>query len=235
MVSEFMLQQTGVDRVRDAYSRFLARFPDVKRLAAASPRDVLEVWSGLGYNRRAVALLKAAHVIVTEYRGRIPRDPQKLRALPGVGQSTAGAIMAFAHGTGIPFVETNIRRVFIHFFFPGASRVTDREIIPLIEETLYPSDPRTWYYALMDYGAMLGETSRNENRRSAHYHRQKKFEGSSRQMRGRILRALLTMRHATAKELAGVIHARTGAVQPLLEALAKEGFLVKSRKGFSLR
>ena len=106
-----MLQQTQASRVVPAYRVFMARYPTVRSLAAASRRDVVRTWNGLGYNRRAVWLSEGAREIVREHGGRIPRDPATLRALPGVGPYTAAAVASMAFGQPVAVVDTNVRRV----------------------------------------------------------------------------------------------------------------------------
>lgn len=155
LVSEIMLQQTQVNRVLQKYEEFLKAFPDVGSLAEASTGEVLKIWQGLGYNRRALNLKRAAEIIKKDFRGEFPETAESLESLPGIGQSTRGAIMAFAFGTPTAFIETNIRSIYIHHFFKGEKNVHDREIMPLIEKTLDTENPRDWYYALMDYGVHL--------------------------------------------------------------------------------
>jgi A/G-specific adenine glycosylase len=187
LVSEIMLQQTQVERVKFKYVEFLEVFPTVFELAAAPLSDVLQVWQGLGYNRRAIFLKRCAEEIVTCYGGDFPRSVAELQSLPGIGPYTARAVAAFAFGIAEPLIETNIRTVYIHFFFHGGAAVNDREIMPLIEATLDQENPREWYYALMDYGGMLKQTLPNPGRRSRHHTQQSRFEGSKRQQRSRIL------------------------------------------------
>lgn len=190
-ISEVMLQQTQAGRVVSKYEEFLKKFPTLSSLACATPRDVLAAWQGLGYNRRALALHRAADIIKTRHNGRVPRAQEQLIALPGIGPYTAGAVRAFAYNDPAVFIETNIRRAHLDFFFPDEERVRDADILLIVQQTLDARNPREWYYALMDYGAALGKTSVNANRRSAHYTRQSMFEGSERQLRARIVRALL--------------------------------------------
>ena len=116
--------------------------------------------------------------------------PELLR-LPGVGPATAAAVAAFAYGEAHPFIETNIRAVYLHHFFPDRTDVSDREILPLVEATLDRADPRSWYYALMDYGVELKRTHPNPSRRSRHHTRQSPFSGSKRQLRAQVLRVVL--------------------------------------------
>ena len=197
LVSEMMLQQTQVARVLGHYARFLARFPDPATLAAAPLAAVLERWSGLGYNRRAQALHRTAGVLVREHGGALPPDRDALLRLPGVGPATAGALQAFAFARPAVFIETNIRRVFLHQFFPAAAAVPDAALLPLVARTVDRRQPRRWYYALMDWGAALGRRTGNPNRRSAHYSRQTPFAGSRRELRGRVLRLLTEHRCLT--------------------------------------
>src|SRR3989344_2854344 len=165
LVSEIMLQQTQVDRVKPKYREFLKIFPTIRALAASPLSKVLWTWSGLGYNRRAAALKKCAEEIMRGYKGRIPDTMEELDALPGVGHHTAGAIMAFAFNKPVVFIETNIRSVFIHHFFQKREKVSDLELEPLIAQTLDRRAPRRWYSALMDYGSALKRRIDNPSRR----------------------------------------------------------------------
>lgn len=225
LVSEIMLQQTQVARVEGFHEKFLKRFPNFTALAGARTADVLRAWQGLGYNRRALALQRLAREVVENYGGRLPRERATLESLPGIGAYTAGAVRAFAFGEREIFIETNIRRVFIHFFFPRRRKVRDEEIRVLVEKTLPKKDFKTWYWALMDYGAMLGAAAqglgavKNPNRRSAHYTKQSKFFGSDRELRGQILRLVLAK-----KKLSSLPHPKP-RVAKILGDLMREGFI----------
>ncbi len=227
LVSEVMLQQTQVDRVRPKYAAFLETFPDVASLARASPADVLRVWQGLGYNRRALALQTAAARIVAEFGGRVPDDPAVLQTLPGIGPATAAAIAAYAFNSPTVYIETNVRRVFLHFFFRDRTGVTDAELRPLVDRALDRERPREWYWALMDYGTMLAKTTPNPNRRSAHHAIQSRFEGSARQLRGRVLKTLLGFGPLGAADLAAATGAGQDRLGPVLAQLRKEGFIAE--------
>ena len=190
LVSEIMLQQTQTHRVEPKYELFLETFPVLKSLARASLQELLRVWQGLGYNRRALYLRDAARVMVDEHDGCVPNDPKTLQQLPGIGPGTAGAVCAYAFNCPAIFIETNIRTVFIHHFFRDQAGISDRQIEPLVGTTLDQSNPRDWYYALTDYGVMLKAKHGNPSRQSKHHVRQSKFEGSDRQIRGAIIRML---------------------------------------------
>ena len=195
LVSEIMLQQTQTERVLPKYLAWLERFPDVQTLAAAPLADVLALWSGLGYNRRARFLQQACRLISERIAkgGTFPDTADELDALPGIGPYTARAVCTFAFNKPEVFIETNIRSVYIFFFFADAAglEVKDSDLLYLIEQTLYCENPRLWYYALMDYGAALKKKVENPSRKSRHYTKQSRFEGSLRQARGAIIRQLV--------------------------------------------
>ena len=228
-ISEIMLQQTGIARVSAKYQHFLTRFPSFAALAEAPLQDVVSIWKGLGYNRRALALHKSARIIVDRFAGVMPRSIEELTSLPGVGQATASAVLVYSFDAPLAFIETNVRRVFLHFLFPGEKRVKDAQLLPFVEKALDRENPRDWYYALMDYGTMLARTTENPNRRSAHYTRQSKFEGSNRQLRGQILEAMLSLHDGTAGQIARAVATLTGAKDErfpgALHELLAEGFL----------
>ncbi len=227
LVSELMLQQTQTERVRQKYQAFLERFPDFGSLAAAPMRDVLLLWQGLGYNRRARFLKQSAEMVLSEYGGSLPEEPDELRRLPGVGSATAGALAAFVHNRPVVFIETNIRRAVLHWFFGDRNGVPDKEIRPVLEAVLDRSNPREWYYALMDYGAALGRgAAENPNRRSRHYTRQSRFEGSRRQRRGQILRLLTAGEAMALAELDRRLSEPAELTRQALAGLESEGFIV---------
>jgi A/G-specific adenine glycosylase len=190
LVSELMLQQTQVARVVPKFEAFVAAFPDEASLANASLADVLKLWQGLGYNRRAKFLHQAAKRIVDDFGGTFPSDYADILSLPGVGKNTAGAILAYAFNQPAIFVETNIRTVYIHHFFADSFDVDDKAIIERLEATLDRRNPREFYWALMDYGSWLKANGVRNNASSKHYKKQSPLEGSLRQMRGRIIRQL---------------------------------------------
>jgi A/G-specific adenine glycosylase len=190
LVSEFMLQQTQTDRVREYWIRWMKEWPTPLLLHKAPMEEVLRAWSGLGYNRRCYYLKDCARRITNEYGGEVPKDPIDLEQLPGIGPYTARAIPCFAYNIPTVFIETNIRAAVLHFFFKDQVGVKDKEIVPILQNCLDTDNPRKWYWALMDYGVALKKLTPNPNRRSAHYTRQSPFEGSFRQLRGAVIRTL---------------------------------------------
>lgn len=204
VVSEMMLQQTQTARVIPKYQQFLEQFPDIHALANSTLAAVLQVWIGLGYNRRAKFLWEAAQIIRDENQGVIPSDASALTRLPGIGRNTAGAIMAYAYNQPVSFIETNIRTVYIHHFFQGHTDVHDNDILPLVVATVDTEHPREWYWALMDYGVHIKAAIGNVSRDSRHYTRQSQFVGSQRQLRGHVIRQL-TGRSYQYDELVGIL------------------------------
>jgi A/G-specific adenine glycosylase len=222
MVSEFMLQQTQTERVVPYWERWLSLWPDPAALAASSLEEVLREWSGLGYNRRARYLRECAGVIAGRYGGKVPETPEALLPLPGIGAYTAGAIACFAYNYPAVFIETNIRAGMIHFFFQDKTPVRDEEITPILEDALDRENPRKWYWALMDYGAALKKITLNPGRRSAHYTRQSRFEGSFRQLRGALIRSLVSQGPATAETLIRRTESEPETLYKALEGLKKD-------------
>ena len=233
LVSEIMLQQTQVERVTTKFPEFIRAFPDFASLAAAPLANVLTVWQGLGYNRRAIALQKCAIRVMNEYDGVLPADVDILATFPGIGRATASSIAAFAFNMPVVFIETNIRRVFIHFFFTDTDTVSDAEILPLVEQALYRNNPRVWYWALMDLGTALKKTVPNPNRRSVHYTQQSPFEGSDRKIRGTLLKLLLKYQFLEEEEIIGCVAEDPHRVQRMLGALEEEGFIKRRNNGFA--
>jgi A/G-specific adenine glycosylase len=229
-----MLQQTQVERVMKKYKAFVRSFPDFASLAKAPLHEILKVWQGLGYNRRAIALKRIAEIITKEFRGKLPSSEDDLVKLPGIGKYSASAILAFAFDRPTVFIETNIRRVFIHFFFQDREDIKDSDIFPLVEKTLDHTHPREWYYALMDYGVMLRKEDENPNRRSAHYKKQTPFQGSNRQVRGMILRLLIRSPHLSEPEIVRQLGSNPETVTGNLATLQEDGFLKRRGKKFRI-
>ena len=233
-VSEVMLQQTQTYRVAPKFEAWIAAFPNFKELADASQADILRLWQGLGYNRRALALHRAAKTIAYDYAGQLPDEPALLQQLPGIGPATAASITAFAFNKPTVFIETNIRAVFLHHFFPQQAGVSDKQLMPLVEQALVKEKARHWYYALMDYGVMLKKNVVNPSRKSRHHQTQSKFEGSERQIRGMILRHLTQEGSATFDEFCMAIDRDPVRIEKNLNALNQEGFLKQEQDRYVL-
>ena len=226
LISEIMLQQTQVERVMVKFPEFIAAFPDIATLANAPLPAILAAWQGMGYNRRAIALLKCAARVMEEYHGILPADPEILATFPGLGHATASSICAFAFNVPVVFIETNIRRVFIHYFFSDSATVNDKELLPLVTRALYTENPRIWYWALMDLGTVLKKTVPNPNRRSVHYAKQSAFEGSDRKIRGEILRHLLPGTSMTREQVISSFPEDPARILKILAGLERDGFVV---------
>ncbi|MBI4129830.1 A/G-specific adenine glycosylase [Candidatus Roizmanbacteria bacterium] len=270
LVSEVMLQQTQVSRVIPKYHQWLAQFPTFQSLAEASLRDVIIVWQGMGYNRRAKYLHEAAKMIIMDKRyffllTKIPRslaepDPALrdkesktqiskdsnrqnnhqvldevalLQELPGIGQATASAIIAYAFNMPVVFLETNIRAVYLFHYFKNKQNVTDKELLEYIKNTLDYANTRDWYYALTDYGAMLKKKEKFQNIQSKHYLKQSKFEGSRRQLRGRILKILLTKGSLSFEQIKKELP-EDERIESVISELEKEGLIIKDDQQYKI-
>lgn len=233
LVSELMLQQTQVARVVPKYEAFIEVFPTAAQLAAASLGDVLRLWQGLGYNRRAKYLQQAAQFVTQELKGVFPQTAEALLALPGVGPYTASAVAAFAFDEPVVVVETNIRTVYIHHFFHDAANIPDSELAPRIARTLQTPSSE-WYAALMDYGSMLKQTIGNKNRQSKTYQKQVRFEGSDRQIRGSIIRLLAAGPQTKQALVLQCRPAEAERIEVQLQKLVDEGLLRNVGRKFEL-
>lgn len=234
VVSELMLQQTQTIRVAEKFEPFINAFPDFNSLASSRFAEILTVWKGLGYNRRAKYLQDIAQMVIQQYGGSLPDDPDTLLLFPGIGPATAASICAFAYNAPTVFIETNIRTVFIHFFFAQKTSVHDRDILPLVKQTLDFQRPREWYYALMDYGVMLKKTKGNLGRRSSHYTKQSRFEGSDRQLRGKILQLLLDRQQLSSDELPRLLGEEDERINRIVTALCDDGIVLLRRGKLAL-
>lgn len=233
VVSESMLQQTQVARVEQYFRRWIKKYPTWSSLARARQSDVLALWQGLGYNSRALRLHALSVIVNEQYKGRIPHDDISLLKLPGIGPYTKGAIQSFAFDMKDVFIETNIRTVFIYEFFPHEDEVQDKDILSLIEQTLPLENFREWYWALMDYGAYLKKEGVVTHRKSKHYKKQSKFEGSKRQIRSGVLKYFLENKECSKEKLKKLFPDER--LSSVLKDIEKEGFIYSDEDNFYIR
>lgn len=234
VVSEVMLQQTQTIRVIEKFQQFIQAFPTWHSLAQATAQQVLQVWVGLGYNRRGLYLHQIAQKIVAEYNAVLPNEVAVLKTFKGLGHATASSIIAFAYNTPTVFIETNIRSVFLHVFFKNEEEVSDALIEPLVALTLKQDNPREWYYGLMDYGVYLKKKHKNPNRKSKHYTKQSKFEGSTRQVRAAIVKTLAFKTVITLEELHQALPYESEKIDQQLEKLCVEKIISLKNNTYSL-
>jgi A/G-specific adenine glycosylase len=230
-VSEFMLHQTQVERVVPKYEQWVVLWPDWQSLSSASRRNVLAAWSGLGYNRRAIYLRECARKVTSQYDSQLPRDPELLETLPGIGPYTARAILIFAFNEPLAAIDTNIRRVLLHSFrWPSETSPTDLK--RLAEKALYANDPRRWHYALMDYSRLaLPKLITSIPPLS----RQSRFEGSIRQIRGEIIRRLTLKKSVRRTTIARSLNRSAEDVDRAIRALQREGLVTLVGQSIRLR
>jgi A/G-specific adenine glycosylase len=234
LISEMMLQQTQVERVRPFYAAFIKQFPTVNALAAAPLADVLKAWQGLGYNSRAKRLQDAAKEIVVRYKGKMPSDAAELEALPGIGPYTAHAVSTFAHNHDAVFIETNIRTVVQYHFFAKKELVDDKEIYEILKQALPTGNAREWYSALMDYGSHLKRSGIRLNAKTKTYKKQAAFEGSRRQARGAILKALVLGPRTSTFLIDLLGMDRRPQMLAQVASMTKEGLIELKNKRFQL-
>lgn len=239
LVSEIMLQQTQVDRVREKYAAFMKEFPTVRKLAAAPLSQVLGLWSGLGYNRRAKYLHECARIVVCDHGGKFPSTYEELVALPAIGRSTAGALLAFSFGQDTPMIDTNIRRMLVRVFFKEAIP-SDKELYEFAMSIIPKGKGRLWNYAMLDIGAALC-TARNhsdacpfiplhgEVEDFVYKKPQAKFKGSNRFYRGRIMKYLLEYGPSTKAKTMKELGFTAITFETALASLLKEKLVILKR------
>ncbi|MFX0012653.1 MAG: A/G-specific adenine glycosylase, partial [Candidatus Hermodarchaeota archaeon] len=220
--------------VSEKFLNFIKSFPDFEALFKAPKEKLLKAWQGLGYNRRAIALKTIADKVVNEYDGKLPDSVEILKKFPQIGHNTASSIVAFAFNKPTYFIETNIRRVYIYFFFPNKKDIKDNDILPIVKKTHCDKSPRKWYYALMDYGVMLKKTHPELNKRSAHYKKQKPFKGSDREIRGKILEIFLKNKSLSKEQINEILEFETDRIEKVLKQMVKEGFLHQKDSIYSI-
>jgi A/G-specific adenine glycosylase len=202
------------------------------QLARAEQSDVIRAWEGLGYYRRARNLHRAAQALHEHYRGRVPSEPEELRALPGIGSYTAAAVSVFAFNRPEPMIETNIRSVYLHTFFADRAGVPDSEVLSIIESTLLRDNPREWFYALMDLGVVLMRKRSGINRASSLYRTQSPFKGSEREVAAKLLKIVLRQSTSLSEEeLFEGLSAPRAQLNGALQRLLRESLIKRTRNG----
>ncbi len=226
LVSEIMLQQTQVNRVIPYYNRFLQFFPTLESLAKADKTTLLENWSGLGYNSRVLRLQKCAQILA-ERNQKIPKDEESLLQFPGIGPYTANAILAFAFNKPVPVIDTNIRRVLMHELDLPES-IALQELQTIAQQCIPKNKSREWHNALMDYGAMKA-TARKTGIEPLS--KQSKFLGSTRWVRGQIIKHLLKNKELSILQLKSQLEEKyePKIIEEIIEKMEKENIIKKNR------
>lgn len=224
MVSEFMLQQTQTTRVIDKYLTFIDKFPSLEHLSEASPAEIIELWSGLGYNRRALWLQEAAKKIVS--LGFFPKTPENLKRLKGIGDYTSRSILIFAFNYNLATVDTNIRRILIAEGFANEN-FSDRELLNVATKLVPEKLSRDWHNALMDYASLVLTPTKTGIKPKT---TQPKFSGSNRELRGQILKLLTTGKHIKIDEIKEKTNSDKEKLLNVLKALEKDGLIKLSDK-----
>ncbi|MEA2070366.1 MAG: Fe-S cluster assembly protein HesB [Asgard group archaeon] len=228
MIAEVMLQQTQVSRVIDKYKEFLEEFPTLSELANASTAHVLKVWSGLGYNRRALWLLEAAKKI--KEKETFPTTIKELRNLKGIGSYTSRSILIFAFNQSIVTIDTNIRRILIAEGFADED-MSEKELLIIAKDLLPRGRSRDWHNALMDYGSLVKTSANTGVKPSSN---QKKYQGSDREYRGKIVKYLTQKSSLTKKELLKNCKIPKNKIDVVLASLIKDGLIHKKNQKYML-
>ncbi len=229
LVSEIMLQQTQVSRGLPKYLEFVKRFPTVSSLATASTGEILRLWKGMGYNRRALYIQKTAQKIVADFYGVFPQNEQQLKTLPGLGTYTARAVLVFAYKKDIAMVDTNIRQIITHFFFQDVPQ--SEKVIQEVADQLVPKGKSwEWHQALMDYGAIKLE--RNEKRTTKK--KSKPFKETNRYLRGRLL-DLVCERQWKELDLVECMtenfRKEKKPIEEIISGMIKDGLIIRNKAG----
>lgn len=228
LISEVMLQQTQVSRVIPKFDAWMKRFPTVHVLAKASVHDVLSLWSGLGYNRRALYLQKLAMELVKNHKSEFPQDEMQLRKLPGIGEYTARALLCFAFNKQVAVVDTNVKKVIAVTFFKG--KVPEQKVLQQIAEQLLPKGKAyEWNQALMDYA------SAELKKEKIAIPKQSTFKDSDRFYRGEIVRVLLKNKTISLAQLENHLQKAGKGIQKerlekIILSLEKNGFIQYEKK-----
>jgi len=225
MISEIMLQQTQADRVVPRFEEWLQHFPDITHLSSAPLREVLSLWSGLGYNSRAVRLHRCAAIIRDSFSGIVPSRPEILKTLPGIGEYTSRSIPVFADNLDTAAVDTNIRRIIIHEFTLPED-IAPAQLQKQAEALVPTGRSREWHNALMDYGS-LELTSRKTGIRPLT--KQSKFQGSKRWYRGKLIKELIKSDEMFLEEISEKYASCPWDLEEIISDLITEGLVERQK------
>ena len=228
MISEIMLQQTQAPRVIQKYLDFIEKFPTEQSLSEASQSELLSLWLGLGYNRRALWLQDAARTI--QELENFPQTPEELQKLKGIGPYSARSILIFSFNEDIATVDTNIRRILIAEGFAEES-TSEKELMLIAEQLQTKGRSRDWHNALMDYGSLVLTSSKTGIKPTS---QQSKFKGSEREKRGKILKYLLDNDEATVNILCTIIKSSKEQLEPILDKMIKDGLITKTKNKYKV-
>ncbi len=229
LISEIMLQQTQAQRVVGYYEKFIKRFPKLVDLAKAKNPGVLKIWSGLGFNNRAIRLKEIAKTIAIDLNGKFPQEQDELLKLKGIGDYTSAAILAFAFNKRVAVVDTNIRRVLIHELHLNQN-ISPKRLSEIALSIIPKSKSRIWHNALMDYGALAATVKQTQIKSKS---KQSPFKGSEREVRGKILKLLLEKRNVAKSDLTELIQHKN--VYEIIEKMKEDGLLSERKSVVSIK
>lgn len=230
LVSELMLQQTQVPRVIIKFQTFLQAFPTAAALADASRASVIKAWAGLGYNRRALYLHECAKQIVTKFDGVLPRDPEQLMELPGIGPYMCRSVLIFAFNQDVAAVDTNIRRILIAEGF-ATQKTSPKDMQKIAERVLPHGRSRDWHNALMDYGSLV-LTSQGTGIKPLS--KQSSFYKSFRWYRSKVVKLIIKEEEVTVARIARELEKEKEFVAQVIESLRKDNLISLRGKKITL-
>ena len=228
MISEIMLQQTQVNRSVEKYLEFIKEYPTIKELAEASVSSVLKIWSGLGYNRRALWLQEAANQIVR--LNEFPKTPEELQKLKGIGPYTSRSILIFTFNYDIATVDTNIRRILIAENFAKVN-TKEKELFIIAQKLLPKGKARDWHNALMDYGALVLTSAKTGIKPKTTISSSSK---ENRRFRGIIVKYLTRTTKAKKEKIVKNCNIPNEKIDDILVGLIADGLVKKIRKYYTL-
>ena len=230
-ISELMLQQTQVDRVILKYIEFIKKYPTMNSIVKATDAEIIRLWKGLGYNRRALYARKAMEYLLKHFNGIFPTNEKDLRKLPGIGEYTAKAILSFALHQKVTLIDTNIRQV-VEVEFAGGKKLPEHTLFLIVKKIMPKKETWLWHQALMDYNALF--LSKNKERKKAV--NKIPFKKSNRYVRGRIIDLLRTKSYLKVKLITAMKNYEKSKedVEKAVNTLIKDGLIVQKGNTYSL-